>query len=322
MHVDRRLVAFGLFLIAVGGVMVAVRQGVVPATVAHQAWTLWPLILVGTGWSIVLAGRPGAVLGGLVVALTSGVILGGIAAGGAFPGVGFCAGNRESGAAFADRGGNLVDNARVTIAQNCGNLEVGTVAGSTWSLTGRSRDGQSPQIDESPERVRISTPDRGPLDLGGAGGWTVVLPRDVTLDASIEVNGGTSRLAFNGAILSRLSVDLNAGSTDVDLSGVAGIGDLALDVNLGSAIVRLPARTLSASLSVNAGSASICRPAGSAIRIKLASVAGSNDFASHGLIQANGGWETPGYAEASNRLDIRGEVNAGGVSLDPVGACG
>ena len=53
MHIDRRLVGFGLFLITVGGVMVAVRQGLLSEEAARQAWTLWPLILVGVGLSIV-----------------------------------------------------------------------------------------------------------------------------------------------------------------------------------------------------------------------------------------------------------------------------
>ena len=102
MHIDRRLVGFGLFLITVGGVMVAVRQGVISDDTARQAWTLWPLILVGVGLSIVLAGRPGAAIGGLVLAVTFGAILGGVAATGVFPGVGFCSGTGDEGTRFAD----------------------------------------------------------------------------------------------------------------------------------------------------------------------------------------------------------------------------
>jgi len=129
MRIDPRLVGFGLFLITVGSVMVAVREGLVSEDAARQAWTLWPLILVGVGLSIVLAGRPGAAIGGLALALTFGVIIGGIAATGAFPSGGFCGGDAESGTAFADAGGDLSRGASVTITQDCGNLAVGTVAG-------------------------------------------------------------------------------------------------------------------------------------------------------------------------------------------------
>ena len=89
MRIDRRLVGLGLFLVTAGAVMLAVRQGLIPDAVAQRAWTLWPLILVGSGLSIVLAGRPGASLGGLVVALTFGAMLGGIAATGWSGGFGF-----------------------------------------------------------------------------------------------------------------------------------------------------------------------------------------------------------------------------------------
>ncbi len=52
MQIDRRLVGFGLSLITVGAVMVAVRQGLLSEDTAGRAWSLWPLILVGIGPSI------------------------------------------------------------------------------------------------------------------------------------------------------------------------------------------------------------------------------------------------------------------------------
>src|SRR5947207_894212 len=93
--------------VPVGAVMIAVRQGLVGEDDARKAWTLWPLILVGVGLSIVLAGRPGAAIGGIVLALTFGAMLGGIAATGTFPGAGLCSsGGRDPGTAFApSRGG-------------------------------------------------------------------------------------------------------------------------------------------------------------------------------------------------------------------------
>jgi hypothetical protein len=66
---DRRLVGFGLFLVTVGVVMVAVRQGLIPVDTARRAWSLWPLVLIGLGLSMILAGRPGAWVGGLIVAM-------------------------------------------------------------------------------------------------------------------------------------------------------------------------------------------------------------------------------------------------------------
>ena len=321
MHIDRRLVGFGLFLITVGGVMVAVRQGLLNESSARQAWTLWPLILIGVGLSIVLAGRPGAAIGGLVLAITFGAMVGGVAATGVFPGVGLCTGNDADGATFSDGGGDLGSSARVTIAQDCGDLAIGTVSGSTWSLSGRSRDGRAPEVARTFDTLRISTRDESPFDVGGSGNWSVVLPRDTALRLDVKVNGGQSRLVFDGAHLGSLEIEANAGSVDLDLGQAAAVGDAAIDVNFGSATLRLPRVSTTIRLSVNAGSAALCLPEGTGLRVRLESVAASNDLAAHGLIETRGTWETPGYDGASARIDLRADVNAGSLSLDPARTC-
>jgi hypothetical protein len=320
-HIDRRLVGFGLFLITIGGVIIAVRQGLLSDDAARSAWTLWPLILVGSGLSIVLAGRPGAALGGLVVAVTFGAILGGIAATGAFPGVGLCGGQRGQGTAFGDTGGTFDGNARVIVSQDCGDLTIGTVAGTTWNVSGVSADGRSPRIDRTSSSLRVATPDGGPFDIGGVSRWDLVLPQDQPFDLTVTVNGGESRLTLAGARLTTFRIDANAGSVDLDLRDVAAVGDATLNVNFGSATLRLPNRSLAGRLSVNAGSAALCLPSGAGLRVRLESAAASNDFGSHGMVEANGGWETPGFADAAVRLDLRASVNAGSLALDPARQC-
>jgi hypothetical protein len=320
MHIDRRLVGFGLFLITVGGVMVAVRQGVLTEEAARQAWRLWPLVLVGIGLSIVLAGRTAAGLGGLVLAVTLGAILGGVAATGVFPGTGLCSGVHGEGTAFADASGDLGGRARVTVTQDCGDLTIGTVAGSTWSLSGTSRDGRPPAVDSGSDRLRISAADGGSFVLGATGSWDLVLPRDPVLDLVIRVSGGESRVGLGGAHLGSLAVDANAGSVEVDLRD-AELDDAAVEVNFGSATLRLPDRSATATVSVNAGSAAICLPPGAGLRVRLESVAASNDFGDHGMTEAGGVWVTPGYDTAEVRLDVRADVNAGSLTLDPARQC-
>lgn len=322
MQIDRRLVGFGLFLITVGGVMVAVRQGILSEEAARQAWNLWPLILVGIGLSIVLAGRPGAAVGGLVLAITFGAMLGGVAATGVFPGVGLCSGGGGGqGAPFSDGGGDLGPSARVSIEQNCGDLTIGTVDGTTWSVSGASRDGRPPEIQGRAGILQITTRNGGPVDLGGSGDWTVVLPRDSAIQLEVKVNGGQSRLALAGSHLDSLAVDANAGSIDLDLREAAAVGDTTIEVNFGSATLRLPNLSLRAELSVNAGSAAICLPTGAGLRVELDSAAASNDFGAHGLIETNGSWQTPGYDTAPVRIDLRADVNAGSLALDPARTC-
>jgi hypothetical protein len=320
MHIDRRLVNLGLFLITIGAVMVAVRQGVLSEEAARQSWTLWPLVLVGSGLSIVLAGRPGAAVGGLVLAITFGAILGGVAATGVFPGGGLCRGDGD-GATFRDGGGDLGAAARVAITQDCGDLTIGTVSGSTWSLSGASRDGQPPRIVRTNDDLRISTREDGPFDLGGSGDWTVVLPRDTSLRLDVKVNGGRSRFALDGARLESLAIDANAGSVDLDLGAVERLGGAEIVVNFGSLTLRLPNRSAAIDLSINAGSAALCLPAGAGLRVRLDSVAAANDFAGHGLIETNDGWETTGFAAAEVRIEVRADANAGSLALDPARTC-
>jgi hypothetical protein len=198
---------------------------------------------------------------------------------------------------------------------------IGTVDGTTWSLSGASRDGRPPQIQRLADTLRITTRDDGPFDLAGSGDWTVILPRATAIGLDLKVNGGQSRLAFDGSHLDDLSIDANAGSIDLDLRGASAVGDIALDVNFGSATLRLPNLSLRVDLSVNAGSAAICLPSGAGLRVRMDSVAASNDFAAHGLVEANGTWQTPGYDAAPVRIDLQADVNAGSLALDPMRTC-
>jgi hypothetical protein len=116
-------------------------------------------------------------------------------------------------------------------------------------------------------------------------------------------------------------VDANAGSVDLDLRQTAAVGDLTVKLNFGSATIRLPPRTLTGSLAINAGSAALCVPPGAGLRVAIESVAASNDFEAHGLSQVNGAWETPGFATADVRLELRATANAGSLSLDPPRSC-
>jgi hypothetical protein len=72
MRFDRRLSGIGLFLIVFGVVLLAGHEGLIPSASAERAWTLLPLLLVGSGLSLVLVSRPGAAIDGLIVALTLG----------------------------------------------------------------------------------------------------------------------------------------------------------------------------------------------------------------------------------------------------------
>lgn len=320
MRIDRRLVGLGLFLVTAGAVMLAIRQGVISAEVGQRAWTLWPLLLVGAGLSIILAGRPGHAVGGLVVAATLGIMLGGIAASGWGVGFGAC-GSDHPGTPFAEQNGNLASGASVSISISCGHLRVGSVAGSTWSVTGSSADGRPPEIDRD-GGLQIEAPKQGGFVLGGGRNeWSVVVPRDAGIHLDVTTNGGSSEIALAGASLGDASFETNAGSLTADLRDVAAIGDLDASTNFGSLVLRLPSRSVAATLSVNAGSAAVCVPDGLGLRVTFTGVAASNDLTGHGLVRVGDAWETPDYATAAARITLEAKVNAGSLALDPVREC-
>lgn len=322
MRIDRRLVGLGLFLVTAGAVMLAAREGLLPDTLAGRAWTLWPLLLVGAGLSIVLAGRPGAFLGGLVVAVTLGAMLGGIAATGWSGGFGACTGNR-AGTPFAEQTGSITPGASVSIAISCGDLEVSSGPGTDWSVGGSSAEGEPPAISATAGGLRVERSARGGFDFGGGrNDWTVVLPSEPELRLDVQTNGGSGAVVLDGARVSEASFETNAGSLTIDLRGVADLRDLDVHTNLGSTTIRLPEESLSGTIAVNAGSVALCAPPAVGLRVDLDTVAGSADLASHGLVESGDDvWQTPDYASAARQLDLRIDVNAGSLTLDPVREC-
>jgi hypothetical protein len=321
MRIDRRRVGFGLFLVTAGVVMVAVREGPIPEETARRAWNLWPLLLIGFGLSMILAGRPGSSLGGLIVAVTFGAMVGGVAATGS---IGICSNDHGAGTTSTpDAGGDLGPAAHVTIEQACGDLDVTTMPGSTWVAGVASGGGSPPTIRATNSDLRITSPSSGMLETGGSGGWRIVLPQSPSIDLEVTVSAGDARLELGGANLASLSVVRNAGSARIDLREVAAIGPLSVTVNAGSSTIWLPKRSLTGHLSANAGSIALCLPTGIGLRVATGeSVAASNDFETHGLTRSGNTWETAGYAAAAVRIDLTAEANAASLSLDSASACG
>ncbi len=299
------------------------RQGWIPTDLAGRAWQVWPLLLIAAGLSLVLSGRPGAWVGGLVAAACLGVIAGGLVASGG--GIAFlgCGGNDE-GTAFAHQSGELPPNASVSIDFRCGELSVTTNGGTAWGVDGRTGDGQPPVIVRRSNGLRLE-----PASGNGIFGFTgkrerldVALPADPTIDLDVTLNAGEGRLTLARAHLDATDVTVNAGSLRLDLRDVEAVRTLDGTVNAGSAVVWLPARALDGDLTVNAGSLSICAPDGVGLRLDTGdNPISSNDFGKQGLVRTEDGWETPGIATADIRIVLDVTANAGSMSLNPRQTC-
>jgi hypothetical protein len=77
MRFDRGLLYTGVFVVAIGSVLVAADAGVIDATRLTDALRLWPLAVIAIGASLVLRRSRFSLPGGMVAAALPGLVLGG-----------------------------------------------------------------------------------------------------------------------------------------------------------------------------------------------------------------------------------------------------
>lgn len=326
MHIRRGFLGWGVFLLLVGAVPLAVRAGYLTDDQIRSVGSLWPLILIGIGIGILLARTRFAFVGGLLVAATLGLIVGGLLSGGV---TGFASGGCGPGGGTvgfpAAVGPLTATSASVDLNLNCGDMTISTQSGNSWRVEGEDRDGTGPNINADNDSLSVrSRGNDGPLGvLGERDTWRIVLPDAVRLDLDLELNAGSATMDLASASLDRVNIDLNAGSIRVDLGSVREIGNLDVGLNAGSLELTLPNLSVRGVVEANAGSVSLCVPPGSALRLRTGeSIVSSYDYDGHGLVKNGSVWETPGFDSAAVRIELDTRANAGSFSLNPEDGCG
>ncbi len=322
MHLRRGVLGWGVFLILAGAVPLGVRAGVLDADRVLDLWTLWPMLLIGLGIGLILGRSRFEFLGGLIVAATMGLIVGGLLSVGV-SGIssGACGGPGGS-SPFADRTGTFGGaTATVAVDLDCGDLTIGTATGGDWRIAGSDDAGRGPRVDAGDASLDVDAPDDGPFGfIASRSSWQVTLPTDPTLDVDVDANAGAATLDLAGAAVGVLSLDLNAGSATVDLEATRAIRALEVDINAGSAGITLPTGSMTGDIEANAGAVRLCLPAGVGLRIRTeGGVAASYDF--DGLVQDGDVWSTPDFDSAAAGIDLRIHGNAASFMLDPEDGC-
>jgi hypothetical protein len=323
MRLNGRLAGWGVFLILLGAIPLLVRQGVLSSDTVARAWSLWPLLLVAAGIGLLLGGTRFHFVGGLLAAATFGILGGALVAGGFVP-FGGCRGDANA-PAFAALQGDLGPAATVELTQNCGDLTVTTAPGNGWRVEGRASDG-TPTLDAAADRLRVSAAERSGFDfLGSSEDWNVTLPAAPRLDVQAQVNAGTGRFNLADANLGRIRLTVNAGTLTLDLSRVASIATIDVQLNaVSDPRFLLPNLSFSGTIQANAaGNIRLCPPAGAGLRLTTNdNITATNNYAARGLVQTADAWQTPGYDAAAVKIDLATRANAGGFNLEPGGTCG
>lgn len=324
MAVDRRLVNWGIFLILLGGIPLAVSQRWLAASSVADAWQLWPLVLVGAGLGLILRRTRLAFVGGLVIALTAGLVGGGLIA--APPSIALigCGGAPAAGSpAIVDKGGALADGATVTMRATCATVRSAMADGAAWHVTVGGPADAAPSVVQG-GGLSVRSPDRafGPFDSGRTD-WTVTLPRSPRLSLDLTVDAGDAAFDLSGATLDRVSFDANAiGHSRLDLSGATATS-LDVQVNAADIVVVLPtASDLTGAIDGNLASIRVCAAAGTGLRLRgNGSITASLDFGGTGLVRTGDTWESPGFASAAHRIDLATTGNAVSYRLTSLEGC-
>ncbi len=326
MHVNRGLLGWGVFFIVAGSIPLLVQAGVVDPAIVRQVWQLWPLILIGIGLGLILQRTRAAIVGGLVVAATFGILVGGWFAVGFVPGSGFGAcgigGSSGDGQPFPTAMGTLQPVANVQLDLSCGDAEISSAPGTAWTVKGTSSDGAPPAITANGD-LRVQSPNHSGIDFGHSSRWQVTLPADVSVQLDLSANAGSVDAALGSMQVPNLSASVNAGSATIDMAQVTGLETLDISANAGSLSLTLPTptATVNGSVSANAGSIEICVPDDVGLRIASSTSLGSNNFSDRGLTKVGDTWVRPGLVASAQQISLNVSANLGSVSLNPEDGC-
>jgi hypothetical protein len=317
--VNRRLLRWGVFLLALGGVLLLGQAGALEREAVRVALGLWPLALIAIGAAILLRATPAGLAAGVAAAALPGLLLGGLFV--ALPDVGaHCRSATPSG--FDTRQGSFDGTADVELRVACGELTVTTMPGTGWE----TRIGQGgrpiPEVASSSTELRVGSA-RQRVWFGSSGDGDLVearLPTEPHLDVDARVDAGQAHVSLRNATLGRAAVAVNAGGAKLDLTG-ATLSQLSIHINAGDGTVVLPAADFDGSLEVNGGELRVCVPEDLGLRIHEDVSMGS--IGRSGLRSGRDGstWESDDYAAARYHAELTVEVNVGSVEFNPQGGC-
>jgi hypothetical protein len=324
---NRGLLNWGVFLIAIGVVPLAAQLQIVDAGVAREVLRLWPLILIAVGIGLMLRITALAPLGGLVIAATLGLLLGALLTGGAGAVAGACVGTDRGGGEQASQTGSFVgDRARLDLELSCVELEMSRQPGQEWSVQATLRANRPPLIEASADTLRLRSAEGGGFELfGGAPrqDWRVEMGQQPALDVGLTLNASHARIALNEGSLGSTNATFNASDVRLDMGAATTDPSSSLNstLNASSATIVLPQSGLTGSLSLNAASLTLCAAPDVGLQLNHRGTLDSENFSAAGLLRSGETWQTDGYSAAARKIELRLSSNLSSLTLDRSGDC-
>jgi hypothetical protein len=319
MAINRRFLYAGLFLMAIGAVLVAADLAAVTRGVILQALQLWPLALIAIGAAVVVRRTSISLPAGVLGAVAPGLLIGGSFALGP-PEAGEC-GTTQAPAPTLVREGTAARGGIIELRTGCGSSTIATAPGSAWRISAAHTDGTQPDVSDTGDGISITSPGGGGRQLMFGTGrevWDVVLPTTPIEHLAVTANANQMAVRLPGADLGALSITANASDVNVDATG-ATLDQLDASVSFSTASIRLPAITHSGEIRVRAGGLQLCQPPSSGLRVTFTGD-GPREVTVAGLHYERDEWQG-GNILSSHQIQLFVDVDFGSVDINPVGGC-
>ena len=216
MQINRRFLYAGVFLVAVGAILVAVDLGGVDTPTRADLLRLWPLALVAIGAGIVLRRTAVSLSSGLLAAAVPGLVLGG-ALSLAPRWVGDCGARAES-ASVTTQQGTFDGPATVSVTTGCGSTVITAATGNGWQFQSGNSEGRAATLRSSARSLSIDAgaQERWPFFDAVRDTWNLTLPTTDIDGLSLVTNGGHSQVSLPGAKVGQMVLTVNASEASVD----------------------------------------------------------------------------------------------------------
>lgn len=334
MRMNRRFLYGGVFLVALGAILVAADLGALDLAVVRDGLRLWPVAIVVIGVALIARRSPIALPAGLLAASVPGLALGGaLAIGPQF--VADCAAPGPSRPASVQQGAFDSQGPRdVSIRARCGSFQMRVdPATAGWRLDIGEGTAPAPEVqagrtlavDAAGSTTGLSWGDRIAL-IGRGSAWDLALAPGDLGDISLVLASTESTVALAGGRANSVDVTATASRVTLDLSS-SEVQTVSTTTTFGQLSLIVPANAdVAGRLTITGASVRICTDSANGLAAAGLRVTGRG-FADHVTIAGDGqrggviDYESPGYAAATHHADLRVNASFGSIEIDPIGGC-